>query len=235
MIFFVLIFLTGASVGSFLELTAMRTTAGGSILRPRSHCDACHHVLEPPDLIPIASYLLLRGRCRHCGARFSPMSTITELCTGMLFVLFVERFGLTPYTVWLLLVLCLLFIMARIDLATGEVYDRHLYLLAGFCILHGIFWLRPLTAPVPGLLLWLLFSVLVKDRMGDGDKILIALMFLLYPPSLQLRFFLYSVWAAAIVSVILLLRGASRKTEIPFVPFLLIGFVFVQVLHGGTA
>ena len=61
-------FLIGASVGSFLNLAADRLPSGRSIVSPGSYCEACEHTLGSLDLVPILSYLWLRGKCRHCSA-----------------------------------------------------------------------------------------------------------------------------------------------------------------------
>ena len=62
-------FILGCALGSFTDCLAGRMLAGASILKGRSHCDACGHVLGVPDLVPLFSWLCLRGRCRYCGAK----------------------------------------------------------------------------------------------------------------------------------------------------------------------
>lgn len=90
-----IVFLLGISVGSFLNVVADRVPAGKSILWPRSHCSSCGHVLEPRDLFPIVSYLVLKGRCRYCGQSIPARSMLVELAAGLLFILALTVFGLS--------------------------------------------------------------------------------------------------------------------------------------------
>ena len=72
-------FILGCALGSFTDCLAGRMLAGASILKGRSHCDACGHVLGVPDLVPLFSWLCLRGRCRYCGAKIPAESFWAEL------------------------------------------------------------------------------------------------------------------------------------------------------------
>ena len=77
--------LLGACMGSFLNCAAWRIVHGESVLRGRSHCDACGHVLAVRDLIPVVSYLAAHGRCRYCGAKLSRRHVLAEPLTVSLF------------------------------------------------------------------------------------------------------------------------------------------------------
>ena len=77
--------LLGAIMGSFINCLAWRTAKGESVLAGRSHCPACNHVLGPLDLIPIVSWLALRGRCRHCGAPVSARYVLVEVTMALAF------------------------------------------------------------------------------------------------------------------------------------------------------
>lgn len=124
-------------------------------------------------------------------------------------------------------------VLSVIDVLTQEVYDSHLIVIAIMVLLLLITGKAAVAQHIPGVILWILFSLVLGERMGDGDKILIGILLLVFPPLLQIRFLLYAIWSAAIYAVILLLKGASRKTKIPFVPFIASGFFLVLVLHGG--
>jgi leader peptidase (prepilin peptidase) / N-methyltransferase len=91
----VTVFLFGLAVGSFLNVCIRRIPGGESIVRPASHCPACQTPIKPYDNIPVLSYLILRGRCRSCRARISPMYPLVELLTGLLFLICYGRFGPT--------------------------------------------------------------------------------------------------------------------------------------------
>ena len=91
------IFAVGAAVGSFLNVCIDRLPGRASIVSPPSHCPACGRRLAPFDLIPLLSYLLLRGRCRYCGAPIPRRVLLVESVTGLLFVLLWYRAGSPPY------------------------------------------------------------------------------------------------------------------------------------------
>lgn len=80
-------FLIGISFGSFFNVVADRVPQRKSIVSPPSHCFQCGHPIESKDLIPVFSYLALRGHCRYCGAGIPLRSMLVELTTGLLFVL----------------------------------------------------------------------------------------------------------------------------------------------------
>ena len=83
----VIFFLLGISVGSFLNVVADRVPAGKSLIYPPSHCFSCGRKLEARDLVPVVSYLVLRGRCRYCKARIPVRSMLVELAVGLLFAI----------------------------------------------------------------------------------------------------------------------------------------------------
>jgi leader peptidase (prepilin peptidase)/N-methyltransferase len=78
-------FVLGAVVGSFLNVVIWRVPRGESIVRPPSHCPACSTPLQPRDLVPIGSWVVLRGRCRTCQVRISARYPLIELATGLVF------------------------------------------------------------------------------------------------------------------------------------------------------
>ncbi len=77
----------GLAAGSFLSVCIDRLPAGQSILRPRSHCPACKTTLAARDMVPVLSYLLLRGMCRYCSAPIPKRVLLVEAGTGLLFLL----------------------------------------------------------------------------------------------------------------------------------------------------
>lgn len=92
----VLAFLFGLLVGSFLNVCIYRWPRDLSVVRPRSHCPACEKTIAWYDNIPLASFALLGGRCRHCRARIPVRYPVVEAITGLLFFYFVWRLGPTP-------------------------------------------------------------------------------------------------------------------------------------------
>ena len=109
-------FLIGCCVGSFLNVAALRAAAGESFVRGRSHCPSCGETLRVWDLVPLFSYLFLRGRCRYCHAKISMRYPLTEAAAGGLYVLCLWRYGLTLQTMNAWLVASLLLCVFLIDM-----------------------------------------------------------------------------------------------------------------------
>jgi leader peptidase (prepilin peptidase)/N-methyltransferase len=80
------VFVVGACVGSFLNVVIYRLPKGKSVIRPGSQCPTCGHAIRWYDNVPVVSWLVLRGRCRDCGACFSGRYSVVELATAILFV-----------------------------------------------------------------------------------------------------------------------------------------------------
>lgn len=87
-------FIFGIVIGSFLNVVIYRTQTGESIAKGRSHCANCQHALKALDLIPILSYIFLKGRCRYCNEKISPRYMIVEAITGLCFALSISVFGI---------------------------------------------------------------------------------------------------------------------------------------------
>jgi leader peptidase (prepilin peptidase) / N-methyltransferase len=92
-------FVLGLLIGSFLNVCILRIPQGKSIVRPNSACPNCHAAIRPWDNIPVLSWLILRGRCRNCKTKISPMYPAVELITGLLFLLCYKIFGQSLDTV----------------------------------------------------------------------------------------------------------------------------------------
>jgi len=88
----VLLAAVGACVGSFLNVVIHRLPTGRSIVNPPSHCPSCLHPIRAYDNVPVISYLLLRGRCRHCSAAISPRYVVVEVLTALLFVILYDAY-----------------------------------------------------------------------------------------------------------------------------------------------
>jgi leader peptidase (prepilin peptidase)/N-methyltransferase len=229
--------LFGLAVGSFLTVVTHRVPRRQSVVAPRSACPACGEPIRPRDNVPVVSYLLLGGRCRHCGARISPRYPLTELATAVLFVGAALRFEELYVAAVLALFFAVLLAVAVIDAEHRIVPNRIVYpSLAGFgalvlvgALLTGEMRLLP---AVLGLLAFgggLFLVALVSRGMGMGDVKLAALIGLVLG-SLGLRY----VWVGAAAAILLGGLGAiaavvflrmGRKQAIPFGPYLAAGAV----------
>ena len=114
----------GLAVGSFLNVCIDRLPERRSLLRPRSHCDACQTPLTGRDLIPIASYLLLRGRCRHCSAAIPPRVVLVESATALAFFGWWLYWGESWQAAVAVAMTCVLIVSAVIGVEHGPYLNR---------------------------------------------------------------------------------------------------------------
>ena len=113
----IILILLGLIVGSFLNVVIHRLPLEESIIKPRSHCPSCSTTIPFYDNIPVISYILLWGRCRHCRVKISLVYPLVELLTALSFWLAYLYFGREPlYAAFSILFLCLLLVQALIDL-----------------------------------------------------------------------------------------------------------------------
>ena len=119
----------GAVFGSFFNCMACRIAHGESVWKGRSHCAVCGHTLRGADLIPVFSYLFLKGKCRYCGEKISPRYMGVELLTAAVFVSLVFRYDVSWQFLRCVVLACILLTLALVDLEIYEIPDR--FLLAG--------------------------------------------------------------------------------------------------------
>ena len=134
-------FLLGLAFGSFLNVCVHRLPRHESIVTPRSHCPGCGKPIAAWDNIPLLSYLLLRGRCRRCGASISPIYPLVELLTGLLFWWTYHRFGFSPEFIKNCLFGMLLLILIFTDLR--ERLIPHSVTVFGILVGTTLSWLVP--------------------------------------------------------------------------------------------
>lgn len=148
---YLIIFLFGLSVGSFLNCVIYRLQTGQSFLRGRSYCPHCKHILNWQDLIPVFSFIILEGKCRYCKKPISWQYPLVELATGLVFVL-IFNFQLQPYgesltsfdpaifnTCSLFLVSCFLIVIFVYDLKHFIIPDKVIYPAIVIAFLYRLF------------------------------------------------------------------------------------------------
>ncbi len=136
----VLFFLFGTVFGSFLNCMAWRIAHHESVLKGRSHCAVCGHTLGVADLVPVLSYLFLKGRCRYCKEKISPRYMLAELVCGCGFVAVFLRFGLSMRTIQVVVLFCILFALSMVDFEIYEIPDR--FIVAGIVWWLASSWLE---------------------------------------------------------------------------------------------
>ncbi len=131
----IVIFLMGASIGSFLNVVIFRLPRGESLVHPRSRCLSCGSDLGFVDLVPVLSYLGLRGRCRHCRRTYSPRYMLVELFTGLAALGALTVFGPTIHAPLAFLAVCCLVVIFFIDLDHYIIPDGTVAIIAAIGIL----------------------------------------------------------------------------------------------------
>jgi leader peptidase (prepilin peptidase)/N-methyltransferase len=232
----------GLAVGSFLTVAIHRIPAGESLMHPRSRCPNCGTEIANRDNVPVVSWLLLRGRCRACGGRISPVYPLTELATGALFV----ATTLTFRDVWIAAMLCaflaLMPAITMIDVGHRIIPNKLTYpSLVGFPIYIAVAWLLgadldPVRAAI-GFVAYgggLFVVAVVSGGMGFGDVKLAGVIGVVLG-ALGLGYVGVAAGAALVLGglggVIALLLGRSRKDAIPFGPYMALG-AMVAVFFG---
>ena len=215
--------------GSFANVLAARVPLRRSISRPRSSCTDCGAEIRARDNVPIVSYLLLRGRCRACGARISPLYPAVEAVTAALVAACVLAFGATAYTALASLFVIVLVTLAAADLRYRLVPNRivlpaaAVVLIAHTAIDPSVEWLLAAL----GASAFLLVAALVHPKgLGMGDVKLALLLGAMLGVDVAAALMIGFV-AALVPSIALFARhgSAARKMAIPLVPFLALGAV----------
>jgi leader peptidase (prepilin peptidase)/N-methyltransferase len=228
----------GLLIGSFLNVVIHRLPRGESLVRPASRCPECGAPVRPYDNVPVISWLLLRGRCRSCGAQISARYPLVELLTAGLFVAVVLVKG-ADRDAWLgLAFVAVLVPVAFIDLDHRIIPNRILLpgAIVGAALVAAIApddLLEHLIAAVAAGGFLLLAAIAYPAGMGMGDVKLAAVMGLYLGRSVGPAM-LAGLLAGTLVGVGIMARKgmrAGRKTAVPFGPFLALGGV-VGLLAG---
>jgi prepilin signal peptidase PulO-like enzyme (type II secretory pathway) len=231
-------FLFGLMVGSFLNCVIYRLNSRESFLKGRSYCPYCKHTLEWKDLIPIFSFLILKGRCRYCQKRISFQYPLVELSTGILTLLFLKRaiYG-DPISIFYWVLSCFLLIIFVYDLKHFIIPDKIIYpailIVIIWYLIAGIFFkfytkyemLNAIYSALGASLFFLFIYLISKGKwMGFGDVKLAFLMglFLGFPKILVALFFSFFIGAMIGIGLILV-KKKNLKSEVPFAPFLVTG------------
>ena len=219
-----LFFILGLILGSFYNVCIYRIPVDQSVVFGRSHCGNCDHVLGPLDMIPVLSYVMLRGKCRYCGVAFSPRYALVELLTGLLFALTFHLTGLELELIPRLVMVSLLIIITFIDIdhmiipfrltITGGVLALIWQITAGTQS-----WISVALGFVLGFGLLAIFVFF--GGMGGGDAFLGGMFGLYFGLTQTFALLMISFIIGGLFSIYVLLTGRRKRHEkLPFGPFL---------------
>jgi leader peptidase (prepilin peptidase) / N-methyltransferase len=236
----VVVVVAGLVIGSFLTVVVDRVPRRESVNAPPSRCGSCGLRLGPLDLVPVFSWLALRGRCRRCRAPIGLEPVVIELTNATLFVLMAIRFddmraAIPAYCI----LMAVLVAQTWIDLKTKRLPREITYtgiVLGGLALAVAAIvvdepervWMMALGAAIALVAMWLIYT-LSRGGMGDGDVRLAPLLGMYLGwlnPGIVLPGLFFGFIAGAVVGVAMMaIDRAGRRTAVPFGPFLALGTV----------
>jgi leader peptidase (prepilin peptidase)/N-methyltransferase len=239
-LFHLFLFIFGLIVGSFLNCVIYRLERGESFLKGRSYCPHCKHILSWQDLIPIFSFLILKGKCRYCQQKISLQYPLVELATALVIFFTFFNWNWTWINIWtgvyLLIIVCFLILIFVFDLKHYLIPDPLIFLPIFFTLIYQFFkiynfgnWnfshlLNLALAILPAFFFLVLILISKEKWMGFGDfKLAIFLGLFLEFPKILVSLFLSFLIGATIGLGLIFAKKKSLKSEIPFAPFLVFG------------
>jgi leader peptidase (prepilin peptidase) / N-methyltransferase len=241
----VILAIMGAAFGSFVNVVVDRLPEGRSLLTPPSHCDACHRRLSALDLVPIFSYLFLRGRCRYCGASIPVQVLLVELGCAVWTAFLFWHIGLSWDLAIIIMYSYLYIAIALIDLRHQLILNKMVFPMLLVALAISPFFIKN-ELPHPNIVSWgavnaligaavgfvilLLPALISRGGMGFGDVKMAALIGLTTGFPEVLVAILGGIILGGLVAIVLLVfKIKKRKEVIPFGPFLSLASIITLV------
>lgn len=227
-------------MSSFYGVVATRFPQGKSIIKPRSHCDFCQHALSFYDLIPVFSFLLLKGKCRYCKKKLPIHEPILELVVGILFALAYSYYGFSYSFFVALLLISLTNLIFVSDFLYMIILDSPLVITIIIMFILKLFYFNIAEAFISlgnGMLMFILMLIIGKlgtfifkrDALGGGDiKLSFVIGMILGFPHAILALFL-STFLALPYATFSMFSNTSR--EVPYGPFLVSALSIVFLFY----
>lgn len=246
-----IVFIFGLIIGSFLNALIYRLHSGESVAAGRSHCVHCGHELAALDLVPLLSFVWLRGRCRYCGKPISWRYPIVELLTALCFVLVVHNFhsNFSDVGLWFQMIsVCFLIIIIFFDLEHYLILDTVVIpasILAAIFLIYRSFALHNfgLHSPIiQGLLgiaivagfFGLQYFISRGTWIGFGDVKFGVFLGLLFGVGMSLMLLLLAYCTGAVFGLVLISMGKRKMSgRLPFGTFLGISGI-ILLLYGSS-
>lgn len=241
----IIIFVLGTVFGSFLNCLAWRLVHGGSVLKGRSQCPSCGHILSPLDLFPIISWICLRGKCRYCKTSISGRYPLTELILGILFLLGLLRLDISWELLFFLVFVSCLFTLTITDLDDFVIPDGCVITTMVSYLAYALIARMPvqdvLTHILAGLVLGgsvlglslIMDKMLKKETMGGGDIKLLAACGLVLGPVGALFMLLAACIIGLIFAYIIKLSKNDNGPIFPFGPSIALASTVMYLFGGG--
>jgi len=239
MALYVIVFIFGSIVGSFLNVCIYRIPRNKSIVMPFSYCPSCNTPIKLYDNIPILSYIMLGGKCRACKKKISPRYPVVEAINAFFYAAVLWRFGMGWHTLFYFALVSAFIVITFIDYDFQIIPDSItlpgalIGLLAGSLLLYDPFLRWSLMGFKPSIIgaatgfgLFYLIAFLSRGGMGGGDIKMMAMVgaFMGWK-SVLLTTFVGSLFGSMWGIFLMIFKGSGRKSKIPFGPFLAAGAV----------
>ncbi len=242
-VYIIMFFILGTVMGSFYNVLGLRTVRKESVVKPRSHCEKCGHELSWYELIPIFSFIFLKGRCRNCKTKLSYLYLFSEFFCGVLFAISFYSFGFTPNLIISIVLSSLLIIVTVSDITYMIIPDRFIIISAVLILLTKLiffgvneFLMSLLYGTLAFGIMFLIMKmgdyIFKKETLGGADVKLMFIVGICLEPFLALLVIIIASMIALPISLVLLVK--EKEHAIPFGPFILIGtmIVFLTKLDG---
>lgn len=245
LIFLGIVFLFGIAIGSFLNVVILRVPKGESLIKRSSHCMTCGAKIRPIDLIPVFSWLMLRGKCHNCGEKISARYPIVESLNGFLYILSFWVLDINAKAIITCLLMSLLIVVGFMDWDTMEINEIVLAMililavplhLAGDCISIKDHIIGALVISVPFFIIGEVSRPIIKKKYGEdfraielGDTLLMIAAGAVLGTRVIIVSTLIGIVAAAIGGIIN--KMITKESKFAFGPFLSIG-IAVGALWG---
>ena len=236
-----LIWVIGAYFGSFFMVIGIRVPIGQSLIHQRSTCSSCSNSLKPIELVPFFSYVIQKGRCRHCYTRIPFLYPCTEIFTGLLFVLTFFQFMDQPKEMILLFFLISFGVIFMIsDLHYFLLPDSLMFLFFSLTLITRL-WFHPLPliyyiiSGIAFFLFFYAFYLFTNQGIGGGDVKLFGVLGLFFGFELTLFILFIACLISLLIGFFLIyFNKLSRQSVFSFAPSIFIGS-FVVALYGADA
>jgi len=227
-IFFIFVFVVGLSVGSFINVLVFRSDNLKSVIAGRSHCPNCQHNLAWYDLVPLVSFIMLRGKCRYCGKKISIQYPLVELSTGLIFLLLALYFGVAFDMLFYAIIMAILMVVVLVDIRTQMVPEQFVWAALILALAGGWYFgehfgaLKMIYGVLVGALPLAILSVASREKwMGYGDVKIGAILGALTGFPASIFVLMTSFILGAVVGLVYMkVTGQGAKTTVPFAPFL---------------
>lgn len=232
----VVTFIFGAVLGSFYNVVGYRIPKGESLISPSSHCTKCNHKLGASELVPIFSWIFLKGKCKNCGQKISAFYPIFEFSSGLLFMISYLIFGFSIEFFISITFISMLLIIIISDYQTYIIPDEVLIFFSVILIIELVIrdgfsnlGMLILNALISFLIMFLLKKIgdfiFKKESMGGGDIKLMAVIGLVLGWKMSIITIFLASFIGLPCSLIFLYK--NKTNIIPFGPFLSVASIII--------